>query len=263
MQVLPSSARVAALAGAAARPVVLEIVAETGSTNTDLITRAATLTQPTLRWAQHQLAGRGRAGRPWLTNAEGALTFSLAWRLKMSPQALSGLSLAVGVVLAQQLTVQGVQVQLKWPNDLLRDGAKLAGILIETVADRRERGAVWAVIGVGLNLVQGNELSARLGRAVADVGQPRVDREAWMAALLTGLCEMLTTFEREGFVPYVQAWRSFDAYAGCEVNILDQGQVLHHGRAAGVDETGRLLLDTAAGRIAITAGDVSLRRAED
>jgi len=263
MQALPSSARVVALAGNAASAVAFEIVAETGSTNADLLARVATLTQPTLRWAQRQTAGRGRAGRPWLAADDGALTFSLAWKLTLSPQALSGLSLAVGVALARQLAARGVAVQLKWPNDLLRDGAKLAGILIETAADRRERGALWVVIGVGLNLAQGDELGAQLGRAAADIGQPQADREAWMAALLAGLCEMLPVFECEGFAPFAQEWNGFDAYAGCEVNILDRGEVLHHGRAVGVDEAGRLLLDTAAGRVTVMAGDVSLRMAEN
>src|SRR5690606_33065575 len=209
MQALPSSARVAALAasaGDAARAVALEIVAETGSTNADLLARTATLTQPTLRWAQRQTAGRGRAGRSWLAADDGALTFSLAWKLRLPPQALSGLSLAVGVALARQLAAKGVTVQLKWPNDLLRDGAKLAGILIETAADRRERGVLWVVIGVGLNLAHGDELGAQLGRAVADIGDPKADREAWMAALLMGLCEMLSVFEREGFAPFAQEW---------------------------------------------------------
>lgn len=255
--------RVATLASEATSTVALEIVAETGSTNADLLARTATLTQPTLRWAYRQTAGRGRAGRPWLAADDGALTFSLAWKLWLPPQALSGLSLAVGVALARQLAAKGVTVQLKWPNDLLRDGAKLAGVLIETAVDRRERGTLWVVIGVGLNLAQGDELGAQLGRAVADIGQPQADREALMAALLAGLCEMLPVFEREGFAPFVQEWNAFDAYAGCEVNILDRGEVLHHGRAIGVDEAGRLLLDTKAGRVVVIAGDVSFRMAEN
>lgn len=263
MHAFPSSERVMALAGDSACQVALEIVEQTGSTNADLLARAATLSQPVLRWALHQTAGRGRAGRQWTAERDAALTFSLAWKLHVPMHALSGLSLAIGMALVQCFADKGVVAQLKWPNDVLRDGAKLAGILIETVKDRREPDTVWAVIGIGINLAHAQHLSAQLGRAVADLGVAHADREAWVAWLLTALCDMLPCFEREGFAPFAQRWAAVDAYAGREVNIIDHGDILHAGRVAGVDVEGRLLLDTAAGRIAIVAGDVSLRMRED
>jgi len=263
MQVLPNPVRVAAFAGPVARDVAIEIVAETGSTNADLMARIAALTQPTLRWALHQTAGKGRAGRTWLAPENGALTFSLAWKLAVPLQALSGLSLAIGCVLSQQLNTFGVPAQLKWPNDILRDGAKLAGILIETAIDRRDRNAIWVVIGIGINLARSTELSQALKRNVADTSDIEHDDEQWMGALLNGLSTMLIQFEYEGFAPFVAQWNAFDAYAGQDVKIVDQGRILHQGRAAGVDADGRLLLDTAEGQIAIVAGDVSLRMAEE
>ena len=263
MHVLPDPERVAALAHPAARDVAIEIVAETGSTNADLLARTATLAQPTLRWALHQTAGKGRAGRTWLAPENGALTFSLAWKLALPLQALTGLSLAVGCVLAQQMNTFGIPARLKWPNDVLRDGAKLAGILIETAVDRHDRNAVWVVIGTGINLARSSELSHELARAVADASDVERDSEQWMGALLGGLATMLVQFEREGFASFVAQWNALDAYAGQDVKIMDQGRVLHQGCAAGVDAEGRLLLDTADGQIAIVAGDVSLRMAED
>ena len=267
MHVLPDPERVAAFAHPAARDVAIEIVAETGSTNADLLARTATLTQPTLRWALHQTAGKGRAGRTWLAPENGALTFSLAWKLALPLQALTGLSLAVGCVLSQQMNTFGIPARLKWPNDVLRDGAKLAGILIETAVDRQDRNrnqnSVWIVIGIGINLARSSELSHELARAVADASDVERDSEQWMGALLGGLATMLVQFEREGFAPFVAQWNALDAYAGQDVRIMDQGRVLHQGRAAGVDAEGRLLLDTADGQIAIVAGDVSLRMAED
>ncbi|WP_188381285.1 biotin--[acetyl-CoA-carboxylase] ligase [Oxalicibacterium faecigallinarum] len=263
MQALPDSVRVATLAGLAARDVAIEIVAETGSTNADLLARATTLAQPTVRWALQQTAGKGRAGRAWLAPENGALTFSLAWKLALPLQALSGLSLAIGCVVSQQLNTFGLDTRLKWPNDVLRHGAKLGGVLIETAVDRNDRNAVWVVIGVGINLARSGELSQTLSRAVADASDVDYDREEWMGALLGGLSAMLQQFERDGFAAFVARWNALDAYAGQDVKIVDQGRVLYQGQAAGVDAEGRLLLDTPEGQVAVIAGDVSLRMAED
>ncbi len=166
------------------------MVEETGSTNADLLARAATLPGPLLLVARNQTAGRGRAGRSWLSSSEGSLTFSLAWKFDGGLPRLTGLPLAVGVALADTLERLGVQVGLKWPNDVLRDGDKLAGILIETQA--AQGGGVWAVIGIGLNLLMPDELEARIGRSVASLPWlARMDRDALLAALLDGLADAL------------------------------------------------------------------------
>ena len=117
----------AAIAALANVGVDVEVVEETGSTNADLLKRAAALSAPLLLVARNQTAGRGRAGRSWLSSSEGSLTFSLAWRFDGGLPRLTGLPLAVGVALAETLERLGVQVGLKWPNDVLRDGDKLAG----------------------------------------------------------------------------------------------------------------------------------------
>jgi BirA family biotin operon repressor/biotin-[acetyl-CoA-carboxylase] ligase len=237
--------------------VQVEVVHETGSTNADLLARAPALAAPLLLIAENQTAGRGRAGRSWLSSAGNSLTFSLAWRFEAGPQALSGLPLALGVALAETLARLGVQVRLKWPNDVLKDGDKLAGILVETAP--AERG-IWAVIGIGLNLVMPDEMEQAIGRTVAAAPWlARMDRDELMAALLDGLAAVLREFERTGFAAFAGRWNMLHEYQGSEVRILDQGAVLHEGRAAGVDDAGRLLLDTAQGRITIAAGDVSLR----
>jgi BirA family biotin operon repressor/biotin-[acetyl-CoA-carboxylase] ligase len=248
----------AAIAALANVGVDVEVVDETGSTNADLLARAATLGAPLLLVARHQSAGRGRAGRSWLSSSEGSLTFSLAWKFDGGLPRLTGLPLAVGVALAESLERLGVQVGLKWPNDVLRDGDKLAGILIETQA--APLGGVWAVIGIGLNLVMPDELEAQIGRSVASLPWlARMDRDALLAALLAGLAGALREFEQAGFAAFAARWNRRHAWQGELVTILDGGAVLHEGSAAGVDDAGRLLLDTADGRIAVLAGDVSLR----
>ena len=248
----------AAIAARSRAGVAVEVVAQTGSTNADLLARAGTLAAPLLLIAEHQSAGRGRAGRSWLSSPEGSLTFSLAWRFDGGPQALLGLPLAVGVALADTLGTLGQQVQLKWPNDVLKDGDKLAGILIETQS--APGGGTWTVIGIGLNLLMPDEMEAQLGRSAA--GMPwlaRMDRDALMAALLDGLADCLREFTARGFAAFSARWNLRHAWQGETVVLLDGGVVRHEGRAAGVDDSGRLLLDTDEGRITVMAGDVSLR----
>ena len=251
-------ARLYGAGNAALPPVAVEVVESTGSTNADLLARAAGLRQATLLVALEQTAGRGRAGRSWLSEAGGSLTFSLAWRFDGPLQGLLGLPLAVGVALAEALAALDLKVQLKWPNDVLRDGAKLAGVLIETQA--APGGGQWAVIGVGLNLLMPDELETRIGRKAA--GAPwlaQMDRDVLMAALLDSLALHLALFGQAGFAPFTERWNRLHAWQGQVVAIVDHGAVLHEGVAAGVDDSGRLLLDTAQGRIAVMAGDVSLR----
>ncbi|MYM94779.1 biotin--[acetyl-CoA-carboxylase] ligase [Duganella vulcania] len=239
--------------------VAIETVTETGSTNADLLARVDTLSGPVLRIAGNQTAGRGRAGRSWLSAPGAALMFSLAWRFKGPLHRMSGLPMAVGVALAETIASLGVPVQIKWPNDLLRDGRKLAGILVETQTSRHD-GAIWAVIGVGINLLMPDELEAQIGREVAAAPWlAKMDRNQLMAALLSRLAAVLAEFDDTGFAPFAERWNALHAWRGQDVVILDNGKVLQQGRAAGVDAIGRLMLDTEQGRAEVLSGDVSLR----
>lgn len=254
---LLSASAIHAQCATAATHVAIETVAETGSTNADLLARIGSLPGPLLRIAGNQTAGRGRAGRAWLSEPGAALMFSLAWPFKGPLHKISGLPMAVGVALAETITSLGVPVRIKWPNDLLRDDAKLAGILVETQA---ADGAIWAVIGCGINLLMPDQLEHRIGRDVASAPWlAQMDRNQLMAALLSRLAAVLAEFDDTGFAPFAERWNALHAWQGKEVVLLDQGAVLQQGRAAGVDAIGRLLLDTAAGRVEILSGDVSLR----
>ncbi|WP_370663909.1 biotin--[acetyl-CoA-carboxylase] ligase [Massilia forsythiae] len=261
------AARIAALSQSARDGLAkVEVVRETGSTNADLLARAAgscgpQLSGPLLLAAEHQSAGRGRAGRSWLSAPGHSLTFSLAWKFDGGLQRLSGLPLAVGVALAETLDRLGQPVRLKWPNDLLKDGDKLAGILVETQRAAGPAGdATWAIVGIGLNLAMPDELEARIGRSVAAVPWlARMDRDALVAAILDGLVASLQQFAQAGFAAFGARWNLLHGWQGEPVAVLDHGKILHEGLAAGVDDAGRLLLDGEHGRIAIAAGDVSLR----
>jgi BirA family biotin operon repressor/biotin-[acetyl-CoA-carboxylase] ligase len=251
-----------ALCRPTAQLVDIQIVAETGSTNADLLARVDHLPCATLLIAERQTAGRGRAGRVWHSAAGATLTFSLAWKFNRPIHELVGLPLAIGVALAHALDGFDVTTQLKWPNDLLRDGKKLGGTLIETSAARHDPGnGIWAVIGIGLNLAMPDELAAHIDRPVAAAPElAQRDRNEVMAALLSSLAESLTVFDEQGFKAFVKRWNALHAYAGEMVTVQDRERVLHQGTAVGVDAAGCLLLDTDSGRVAVMAGDVSLHK---
>jgi BirA family transcriptional regulator, biotin operon repressor / biotin---[acetyl-CoA-carboxylase] ligase len=165
------------------------------------------------------------------------------------------LPLAVGVALADALSSLDVIVQLKWPNDVLKDGDKLAGILIETQA--AIDGGVWAVIGIGMNLLMPADLEARIGRsAAAAPWLARMDRDALIERLLGFLEDAMRDFDASGFAPFRARWNAHHAWRGHNVVIKDGEAIVQRGRALGVDDYGRLLLDNGA---EVVAGDVSLR----
>ena len=259
---LVSPAAITALCAASASHVAIEAVFETGSTNADLLARLnqlGTLPGPLLRIADQQSAGRGRAGRSWLSAPGAALMFSLAWRFQGPLHRMTGLPMAVGVALAETIAGLGAPVQIKWPNDLLKGGDKLAGILVETCVDKTD-GAIWAVIGTGINLLMPDALEQQIGRSVAAAPWlAQMDRNALVAALLNRLAAVLAEFDDTGFAPFAERWNALHAWHGREVMLLDDGQVLQQGRAVGVDAIGRLLLDTPNGRVEVLSGDVSLR----
>jgi BirA family transcriptional regulator, biotin operon repressor / biotin---[acetyl-CoA-carboxylase] ligase len=253
-----SASGIAVLCAPVAEQVDIRVVERTGSTNADLLATLEQLAAPTLLVALEQTAGRGRAGRSWLSATGRSLTFSLAWKFGTPVHALVGLPLVVGIAIAEALAVFDVHVKLKWPNDVLHDGRKLAGILIETSAQGRD--ASWAVIGIGINLALDEEMIASIGQPVANLPSLLdADRNRLMATLLNRLAEAMVQFEQHGLHPFVDRWNLLHAHAGQPVVLVDHGAVVHEGIAAGIDWIGRLLIDTGNGRVAVMAGDVSLR----
>jgi BirA family biotin operon repressor/biotin-[acetyl-CoA-carboxylase] ligase len=245
------------LCRAAAQTIQFEVVASTGSTNADLRERLPGLAQPVLRAAEHQTAGRGRAGRSWVDARGDNLSFSLAWHFGGELGQVAGLSLVVGVLIAETLRASGWEAGLKWPNDVLLKSRKLGGILVETVSARP---GTWAIIGVGINVHANAERDAAAGTETASLAPSGVDRHALLASLADGLAEGLPLFDAQGLAPFVPRWQALHAYAGEAVDLIERGTLLQRGIARGIDDMGCLLLDTHAGRIAVLAGDISLRK---
>jgi BirA family biotin operon repressor/biotin-[acetyl-CoA-carboxylase] ligase len=253
----PSQQQLAGRATGAARQVAIEVVAATGSTNADLLARAPRLTGPVLLVAGSQTAGRGRAGRSWQSAAGASLTFSLAWKFDCALPQLVGLPLAVGVAIADALHACGVDARLKWPNDVLLDERKLAGILIETAA---AKDGIWAIVGIGINLALPPDLAERIGSPATGLPSLAVAPDDILAALLNSLAQALAGFGDQGLAPFTGRWNALHAWAGQQVVVLDHGQERQQGAAVGIDDSGRLLIDTASGRVAVLSGDVTLRR---
>lgn len=253
---------------------ILERVTETRSTNDDLLERwrAGQLIDPVARIAHKQTAGKGRAGRSWLANPEDSLCFSLAFPFKRTPAELSGLSLLVGLAvisgIAQACDLSETELhqaglRLKWPNDLLLNDAKLAGILIE--GGQAKAGEVtWMIIGVGINLRNAEAIEANIGNgfkasSLHQITNSPPDLEYLWLKLIASLEHRLAEFDLQGFKPYQESWMYWDAYRDQAVCISGAGKDAIYGIAKGVDASGALLLQQESKTISIHAGDVSLR----
>lgn len=250
--------------GVHATGTTLDICDTVDSTNTQLMLRAAQGAPSGLALAaEAQTAGRGRRGRIWQSGIGSTLTFSLLWRFAQGARELAGLSLAVGVALARVLHAAGARdVQLKWPNDVVLPGGKLAGILIEMQGD--VLGPSAAVIGIGINVRADPRVLAAVDQPVADLetatGAP-IDRNRLLALLLVELAAVLARFAADGFAPLREEWQTLHAHQNQPVclTLPDGRQVT--GRVRGVADDGVLLLETAGGITRHHSGEVSLRPA--
>ncbi len=217
--------------------------------------------QPCLLVAEHQIQGRGRQGRSWQSAPAASLTFSLA--LPLAPPDWSGLSLAVGVTLAETLDPHGAHIGVKWPNDLWlvdataprsRVGRKLGGILIETVAAGAQR---LAVIGIGLNVLPLVTTDTSSGFACLQELDAGASAPQVLARVARPLVEALQRFEGEGFAAFASRFAARDLLRGHAVRTSQAGAA--EGVAVGVAPSGALLLRTPHGVVQVSSGEVSVR----
>jgi len=243
------------LGGPCADVWTLALAERIDSTNTQLMRRSDSAPHGLVLAAEWQDAGRGRLGRQWRMRLGGALAFSLLWRFDKGMAELSGLSLAVGVAIARVLKRLGAPVALKWPNDVLLDGKKLAGVLIELSGEAQ--GPVAVVIGIGLNLADPGDVGQPVaGLAAAGV---QVGRNQLLAELLGELAAVLGQFAAHGFAAFREEWLSHAAFLQQPVCISQGSHAPLEGVCLGVDVSGALLVETAHGPRAFHSGDVSVR----
>lgn len=264
LQLLAVPAIQAALPREASRHLgTLELHWEIDSTSSDIQRRAASLPDLSMILAESQSAGRGRRGRSWLSPPGLNIYLSCLKRFDAGFASLSGLSLAVGVIVMRALAALGIDgAGLKWPNDVLSDGGKLAGILVELSGEYQ--GPCAAIVGVGLNVRLTPALREQAGQPVSDLvslaGRVAPDRNHVAAALIGALVQGLRQFEREGFAAFVDEYTSHDLLRGQPLRLHGALGELE-GTGAGVDARGALLLQTREGVRAIDSADVSVRRA--
>lgn len=240
----------------------LEVLDEVVSTNTHLLKAAANGAPHVSCVVAHiQTGGRGRRGRTWVSQLGASLTFSLLWRFDCGATGLSGLSLAIGVGLMRALTECGVtNAQLKWPNDVLVDNKKLAGILIDLQGDMDGPSA--AVIGVGINVDLPEAVLNNIDQPAIDVvsaGNEKVNQSHLLGTVLKHFVDVLNTFEQGGFLGVRDEWLSYHAYQNQQVRMLlpDGRDVV--GTVTGIADDGILLVETALGLQRFSAGEISLR----
>lgn len=231
----------------------VEVLPEVDSTNSELMRRARSgAAEPVLLVAERQSAGRGRLGRGWESAPGDSLTFSLG--LPLAPADWSGLSLAVGVSVAESLHPA---IRLKWPNDLWLDDHKLGGILIETASFGEGAGARFAVIGIGINIAPRPATGLSTPPAALRDLLPDIDAPAALLRLARALVRDVQGFEATGFRAFQARFEARDALRDRPVK-LSNGTT---GTAHGVSEAGSLLVHTAAGLQAVSSSEVSVRPA--
>lgn len=242
----------------------LDVVAETGSTNADLLARSAAGEDidGAVLLAEHQTAGRGRHGRHWVAPARSQLALSVGVAADMVPTSGWGwLTLATGVAVADALTEEGLQVGLKWPNDVIVGGdkhGKLAGILAEVAAPKQ-----LIVVGLGLNVTMtAQQAPDPAAVSLAMLGASMLDRNILARKVLRHLAARIAAWRTAGGADEALAadYRRHSYTLGARVRAELPGDQRIEGLAAGIDEMGRLVIDTGAQTVTVSAGDVTRLR---
>ncbi|MDX1304214.1 bifunctional biotin--[acetyl-CoA-carboxylase] ligase/biotin operon repressor BirA [Photobacterium sp.] len=238
----------------------LDLIPVIDSTNQFLLDRVGQLPQGAICLAEYQQAGRGRRGRQWLSPFGSNLYLSMYWRLDAGMAAAMGLSLVVGIAIAEALQTLGAdEIRVKWPNDLYYRDKKLAGILIEMTGQTGE--AAHLVIGMGLNVAMTAQEGTGIDQAWTNLVQACDDlpeRNQLAAALIERLHETLTAYEKIGLGGFIDRWNKLDNFLNRPVKLLI-GERVVEGIARGIDKQGALLLETDAGIEPYIGGEISLR----
>ncbi|MGE4660386.1 MAG: biotin--[acetyl-CoA-carboxylase] ligase [Arenicellales bacterium] len=210
---------------------------------------------------EFQSAGRGRRGRSWRGSPYCHLMLSMGWHFEKEATEMAGLSLSIGVAIAERLKdLTGAPVGLKWPNDLLCKERKLGGILVDLNAPLE--GGTFAVIGIGINLREPRLDQLDTGQPVTDLASNAqgdlASRATIIASVLGSIAHALERFEQHHFLPDQACFNALDVFSGHKVRAESEGRRLE-GVGAGADEQGRYRLRCADGTVAtVISGDISL-----
>jgi len=211
--------------------------------------------------AEHQTQGKGRLHRRWLTPFGKNIAFSMRYRFQQDISLLAGISLVCAIAVKNTLSTFGLseKIKLKWPNDLLCDGKKIAGILIDVFAE--SHGSCFAVIGIGINV---NMLACEdihySWTSLRQETNKIINRNTVCTTLIQELLTQITRFEKDGFDPFIDAWMSCDYLYNQMVTLNNHGTQVS-GIANGINNQGHLLIKQDSGTVkSFTSGDVNLVR---
>lgn len=242
----------------------IEVLQSTDSTNVQAMKRVSQAgAHGYVCMAEHQTQGRGRRGRSWVSPFGQSLYMSIVVEFSGGAAALEGLSLAVGVALVRATEKLGAtDVGLKWPNDVLWGGRKLAGVLLEMTGD--PAGACQVVVGIGLNVSISQKAAAEIDQPWVGLTEilPGVSRNQLAAEVLNELMPILATYQQQGFSAYRDCWQAVHVYADQRVALTTVGESIE-GDVVGVSNTGALLLSVGGEIQEFNGGEVSLRKVMD
>ncbi|QIZ52833.1 bifunctional biotin--[acetyl-CoA-carboxylase] ligase/biotin operon repressor BirA [Dickeya zeae] len=229
------------------------------STNQYLLDRLDSISSGDACIAEYQQAGRGRRGRQWFSPFGSNLYLSLYWRLEQGPAAAVGVSLVIGIVMAEVLHQLGADgVRVKWPNDLYLNDRKLAGILVEL--NGRTGDAAHLVIGAGINLRMNSSGSNVINQGWINLQEARIDidRNSLAVKLITELRTALAVYEQQGLAPFISRWSSLDNFYNRTVKLIVGNREIV-GVDKGIDSQGALLLEQDGEIRSYIGGEISLR----
>lgn len=239
----------------------LDIESSLDSTNTALRRLAVEEQHAAVILAEHQSGGRGRRGRQWHSPYARNLYLSMGWKFENALSELGCLSLVVALATVRALSRAGLKGhRVKWPNDLLLDGRKLCGCLVEVQGD--SQGPCHAVVGVGINVhMPASSQTAEIDQPWTDVHSqlPACSRNRLASLLMEELINGLDLYAEKGFAPFRDHWVQMDGLAGQSIEVF-AGSNVHRGTASGINESGALLLDTGKEILTLYSGEVSLRK---
>ena len=240
---------------------VVEVHSLIDSTNNYLMRRLPNqLQQGQVCLAEYQSAGRGRRGRQWISPFGSQIYFSMYWYLDQGLSAAMGLSLVTALAVSDAIKLTcGIQVQLKWPNDIYLEGVKLAGILIDLEGQALEPSH--SVIGIGLNLAMPENSGKQIHQRWTDLQshtEKKIDRNKLSAQLITCLGQRLKQNQDHGLAAMMDEWHAHDVYLNKRVKLLT-GERITQGICRGINNQGALLLEVNGQISPVYGGEVSLR----
>jgi len=245
----------------------LEILDTIDSTNTHVmrLLQNGTLLPPADKYSAHlaeqQTSGKGRRGRQWVSPFGQNICLTMVRQIDTGTMATEGISLVVGLAIIRALKQQGLAgLGVKWPNDVIVDGKKLAGILLEITGDIS--GICQLLIGVGINIKCPPESMEGVDQPWTDLFQMtdgKVDRNLLVSGVLSHIMSALDEFQSRGLTNFNTEWRDHDVMIDKQVELITSGKSTF-GIARGISDTGALLLETEQGIQLVSGGEVSLRR---